>query len=115
MTIYERRKLKNRIALIASSGAAVFGLFWLLAILGTLAVNGVTSLNLDLFTEMTPPPGNSGGLLNAIYGSVVMSLVGILIGTPVGILAGTYLAEYGRTTRLSSVIRFVNDVLLSAP
>jgi phosphate transport system permease protein len=115
MTVYERRKLKNRIAIVASSGAAVFGLFWLLAILGTLAVNGVSSLNLALFTQMTPPPGSAGGLLNAIYGSVVMSVVGIVIGTPVGILAGTYLAEYGKSNPLASFVRFINDILLSAP
>jgi len=72
-------------------------------------------MSLSLFTEMTPPPGDSGGLLNAIYGSVAMTLIGILIGAPIGMLAGTYLAEYGRTSRISTVIRFVNDILLSAP
>ncbi len=65
-----------------------------------------------LFTQMTPPPGSQGGLLNAIYGSAVMTLLGILIGSPIGVLAGTYLAEYGRNSRLSTVIRFINDVLL---
>jgi phosphate transport system permease protein len=77
--------------------------------------NGVAGMSVDLFTTMTPPPGSAGGLLNAIYGSVVMTAIGILIGGPIGMLAGTYLAEYGRTARISSVIRFVNDVLLSAP
>jgi phosphate transport system permease protein len=72
-------------------------------------------MSLQLFTAMTPPPGSSGGLLNAIYGSVVMTVIGILLGGPIGVLAGTYLAEYGRTARISTVIRFVNDVLLSAP
>ena len=115
MTLYERRKMRNRLALAASSVAALIGLFWLLAILGTLVVNGVAALSLELFTESTPPPGNAGGLLNAMYGSLVMSLFGILFGTPVGILAGTYLAEYGKTNTLASVIRFINDVLLSAP
>jgi phosphate transport system permease protein len=115
MTLYQRRKLINRLALIASSGAALFGLFWLVAILGTLVVNGVSSLNLALFTEMMPPPGSSGGLLNAIYGSVVMSFFGIVFGTPIGILAGTYLAEYGKSNPLAAVVRFINDILLSAP
>lgn len=115
MTLYERRKMKNRLALAASSVAALIGLFWLLAILGTLLVNGVSSLSWQLFTDSTPPPGNTGGLLNAIYGSVVMSFFGILFGTPVGILAGTYLAEYGKSNPLASLIRFVNDILLSAP
>ena len=115
MTLYERRKMKNRLALAASGVAALIGLFWLVAILGTLVVNGVSGINLALFTESTPPPGNAGGLLNAIYGSVVMSFFGILIGTPIGILAGTYLAEYGKANALASVIRFINDILLSAP
>ncbi|TLZ02370.1 MAG: phosphate ABC transporter permease PstA, partial [Gammaproteobacteria bacterium] len=91
------------------------GLFFLGAILWTLIRNGLAGVSLKLFTAMTPPPGGGGGLLNAIYGSVVMTLIGILIGGPVGMLAGTYLAEYARTSRLSTVIRFVNDVLLSAP
>ena len=115
MTLYERRKMKNRLALVASGVAALIGLFWLVAILGTLVINGVSGINLALFTESTPPPGNAGGLLNAIYGSVVMSFFGILIGTPIGILAGTYLAEYGKANALASVIRFINDILLSAP
>ncbi len=68
-----------------------------------------------LFTAMTPPPGGKGGLLNALYGSAVLTLLGILIGSPIGVLAGTYLAEYGRNSRLSTAIRFINDVLLSAP
>jgi len=75
----------------------------------------VAGMSVQLFTAMTPPPGSSGGLLNAIYGSVVMTVIGILIGGPIGVLAGTYLAEYGRTARISTIIRFVNDVLLSAP
>jgi phosphate transport system permease protein len=115
MTLYERRKLKNRLALGASGVAALIGMFWLVSILGTLVINGVSSLNLTLFTESTPPPGNSGGLLNAIYGSVMMTFFGVIIGTPVGILAGTYLAEYGKSNPLASLIRFINDILLSAP
>ena len=109
------RKLTNILALGLSGLATAIGLFFLGAILWTLIRNGLAGVSLKLFTAMTPPPGASGGLLNAIYGSVVMTLIGILIGGPVGMLAGTYLAEYARTSRLSTVIRFVNDVLLSAP
>ncbi|TLY71235.1 MAG: phosphate ABC transporter permease PstA [Gammaproteobacteria bacterium] len=109
------RKLTNMLALGLSGLATAIGLFFLGAILWTLIRNGLAGVSLRLFTAMTPPPGASGGLLNAIYGSVVMTVIGILIGGPVGMLAGTYLAEYARTSRLSTVIRFVNDVLLSAP
>jgi phosphate transport system permease protein len=109
------RKVVNVVALSLSGLATAIGLFFLGAILWTLVTNGLAGMSPALFTESTPPPGDSGGLLNAIYGSVVMTLIGILIGAPIGMLAGTYLAEYGRTSRLSSVIRFVNDVLLSAP
>ena len=109
------RKLTNILALGLSGLATAIGLFFLGAILWTLIRNGLAGVSLKLFTAMTPPPGGAGGLLNAIYGSVVMTLIGILIGGPVGMLAGTYLAEYARTSRLSTVIRFVNDVLLSAP
>jgi phosphate transport system permease protein len=109
------RKLTNVLALALSGLATAIGLFFLGAILWTLIRNGLAGVSLSLFTAMTPPPGGSGGLLNAIYGSVVMTVIGILIGGPVGMLAGTYLAEYGRTERISTVIRFVNDVLLSAP
>jgi phosphate transport system permease protein len=109
------RKITNVIALCLSGLATAVGLFFLGAILWTLISSGLAGMSVALFTQNTPPPGNSGGLLNAIYGSVVMTLIGILIGAPIGMLAGTYLAEYGRTSRLSSVIRFVNDVLLSAP
>ena len=109
------RKLTNVLALALSGLATAVGLFFLGAILWTLIRNGLAGVSLRLFTAMTPPPGSSGGLLNAIYGSVVMTVIGILIGGPIGMLAGTYLAEYGRTSRLSAVIRFVNDVLLSAP
>jgi len=109
------RKLINILALGLSGLATAIGLFFLGAILWTLLSRGLAGMSVTLFSAMTPPPGSSGGLLNAIYGSVVMTVVGILLGGPVGMLAGTYLAEYGRTARLSSVIRFVNDVLLSAP
>jgi phosphate transport system permease protein len=109
------RKLINAVALGLSGLATAIGLFFLGAILWTLIRSGLAGMSLQLFTAMTPPPGSSGGLLNAIYGSVVMTVIGILIGGPIGVLAGTYLAEYGRTAHISTVIRFVNDVLLSAP
>jgi phosphate transport system permease protein len=109
------RKLINVAALGLSAVATLVGLLFLGAILWTLIKNGVAGMSSGLFTEMTPPPGSSGGLLNAMYGSLLMTFLGILIGGPIGVLAGTYLAEYGRTSRISTVIRFVNDVLLSAP
>jgi phosphate transport system permease protein len=109
------RKLTNILALVLSGVATAIGLFFLAAILWTLLRNGLGGMSAKVFTAMTPPPGSSGGLLNAIYGSVAMTVIGILIGGPIGMLAGTYLAEYGRTARISTVIRFVNDVLLSAP
>jgi phosphate transport system permease protein len=109
------RKGVNLLALGLSGLATAIGLFFLGAILWTLIKNGIAGLTPAVFSAMTPPPGSSGGLLNAIYGSAVMTLIGILIGGPVGMLAGTYLAEYGRASYLSSLIRFVNDVLLSAP
>jgi phosphate transport system permease protein len=109
------RKAINLAALGLSGFATAVGLFFLGAILWTLVSRGLAGMSWALFTAMTPPPGGSGGLLNAIYGSVVMTVIGLLIGGPIGMLAGTYLAEYGRTSPVSSVIRFVNDVLLSAP
>ncbi len=115
MTLYTRRRLINAIALSVSVLAMLFGLFWLAWILLTLLSHGLHSLSLSIFTQMTPPPGNDGGLLNAIYGSVMMTIFGTLIGTPIGILAGTYLAEFGQRGWLSPVTRFINDVLLSAP
>ncbi len=118
MTLYQRRKLANRVALGFAGAAAAVGLFWLASILWILVAKGVAGLDLQLFTEMTPPPGSDGGLLNAIFGSFVMTLVAIVVGAPVGILAGTYLAEYARYekgARIGEVVRFVNDILLSAP
>src|SRR5271155_3106055 len=115
MDHYFRRRLSNAIILTLSLGATIVGLLWLAAILWTLLANGVSALSLTLFTMTTPPPGSSGGLINAIYGSVVMTLVGTIVGTPVGIMAGTFLAEYSRGSRLPDVIRFINDILLSAP
>jgi len=113
--LYHRRRIANKVALSLALGAAGFGLFWLVAILWTLLYNGLSAINLSLFTENTPPPGGEGGLLNAIFGSVIMTSVATLVGTPVGVLAGTYLAEFGRGTKLAEVVRFINDVLLSAP
>lgn len=117
MTRRSVRKLVNLLALGLSALATVIGLIFLGAILWTLVKDGVAGMSAAVFTQSTPPPGstNGGGLLNAIYGSFIMTVVGILIGAPIGILAGTYLAEYGRSSMLSSVIRFINDVLLSAP
>jgi phosphate transport system permease protein len=109
------RKFKNSVAVSLAVLATSVGLLCLGAILWTLLKNGLSGLSFAVFAQMLPPPGESGGLLNAIFGSAVMTLIGILIGAPVGILAGTYLAEYGRHSRMSSVIRFINDVLLSAP
>ena len=114
-SVYRRRYVTNKIMLTLSIGALIFGLFWLIWILETLIVRGGGSLSLSLFTEMTPPPGGKGGLLNAITGRLAMVGVGTLIGTPVGILAGTYLAEYGQRGWLAPATRFLNDVLLSAP
>ena len=113
--LYLRRSLKNKLAMLLAGAAAVFGLFWLVWILWTTVTKGVANLNLDLFTMMTPPPEERGGLLNAFFGSAVISFLAILIGTPIGVAAGTFLAEYANHTRLGTVIRFVNDILLSAP
>ena len=115
MTLYGRRKLRDAVARALAVAAALFGLAWLLAILGSLLWEGAASLSLQVFTETTPPPGSSGGLLNAIAGSLVVTALATAIGTPVGILAGTYMAEYGRHAKLTVLVRFVNDVLLSAP
>ncbi|WP_300295081.1 phosphate ABC transporter permease PstA [Ferrovibrio sp.] len=115
MDLYTRRRLRSRAVVILSIGAALFGLTWLVLIVGTLFFEGFGGLSLRVFTEMTPPPGADGGLRNAIIGSLIMTSIAVLFGTPIGILAGTYLAEYGRATKLSMVVRFINDVLLSAP
>jgi phosphate transport system permease protein len=115
MSRYSSRRLRNQIAIGLSLASMVFGLAWLALILGALIWQGIGGLSLSLFTEMTPPPGAQGGLANAIVGSLLMTTLAVAIGTPVGILAGTYLAEYGRHGRLAPVVRFVNDILLSAP
>jgi phosphate transport system permease protein len=112
---YRRRRIRSSITIVLCWAASALGLTILAAILATLVFKGLAGLNLKVFTEMTPPPGSDGGLLNAIAGSLAMTIIGVLVGTPVGILAGTYLAEYGRYSKVSSVIRFINDILLSAP
>jgi phosphate transport system permease protein len=110
-----RRQFTNIAALTASTLATIFGLFWLVWILLTTVVNGYQALNLKLITQMTPPPGSDGGLLNAIVGSGIMIAVAVLLGAPIGIMAGTHLAEFGKKNALAEIIRFVNDILLSAP
>ena len=113
--LYRKRRLINGFNLMAAVLCTAFGLFWLVWILWTTLMHGLGAMKLALFTEMTPPPGADGGLLNAFFGSAVMSLLAIVIGTPIGIAAGTYLAEYAKRTALGEGIRFVNDILLSAP
>ena len=114
-SLYRRRRRRNWIAMFLSLAATLVGLGWLVLILGVLLWEGFSGLSLKVFTEMTPPPGSDGGLLNPIAGSLIMTGLAVLIGTPVGILAGTYMAEYGRYARTTSVVRFINDILLSAP
>ena len=114
-TLYLRRRIANYVFITLSLAAALFGLIWLAFILGALLKNGFSALSPDLFTKDTPPPGSVGGLRNAIFGSVVMSVGAVILGTPIGLFAGTYLAEYARFGKLAFVVRFVNDILLSAP
>ena len=115
LPLYGMRRAKNLVAQALAIVATAFGLFWLVWILWTTLSNGIASINPALFTQMTPPPGEEGGLLNAFLGSALMSLLGIAMGAPIGVLAGTYLAEYSARSRIGDVIRFVNDILLSAP
>ncbi len=112
---YAARHRTNVIAMVLALAATVLGLGWLALILGSLLWQGFSGLSLGVFTQMTPPPGASGGLLNPIIGSLMLTALAVAIGTPIGILAGTYMAEYGRYDRLTSVVRFINDILLSAP
>ena len=114
-SLHRRRKARNAVMMTLCVTAAGIGLAWLALILGALVYKGVAGLSLSVFTEMTPPPGDAGGLLNAIFGSVIMTGIAVAVGTPVGILAGTYMAEYGRFSKLTTVVRFINDILLSAP
>jgi phosphate transport system permease protein len=113
--LYAARRRRNAVAMVLSFAATGFGLGWLVMILGTLLWEGFSGLSLQVFTEMTPPPGSAGGLLNPIMGSLILTALAVVIGTPIGILAGTYMAEYGRYARLTQVVRFINDILLSAP
>jgi phosphate transport system permease protein len=113
--LYSARRLRNQIAMALSLAATLFGLGWLVLILGALLWEGFSGLSFAVFTEMTPPPGSAGGLLNPIAGSLILTVLAVIIGTPIGILAGTYMAEYGRYDHLTTVVRFINDILLSAP
>jgi phosphate transport system permease protein len=115
MSLYAARRRSNARATTLCWAAATFGLAWLFVILLSLLWEGVRGIGPAVFTQMTPPPGSAGGLLNAIAGSLVMTGIGVAIGTPLGMLAGTYMAEYGRYTKLTMVVRFINDILLSAP
>lgn len=115
MGVYAQRRFANVLVMSLSVAATAFGLLWLALVLGTLLFEGFSAITPALFSQMTPPPGNSGGLLNAIFGSLVMTVIATVIGTPTGILAGTFLAEYSRGSRFGEVVRFINDILLSAP
>jgi phosphate transport system permease protein len=115
MSVYGRRRIIHNAVMSLSIAATGFGVLWLVLVLWTLLWNGFVAISPALFSQMTPPPGSAGGLLNAIFGSVVMTLIGTLIGAPTGILAGTFLAEYGRGSRFGEIVRFINDILLSAP
>lgn len=115
MNRYRWRRLRNTIVIALSISATVLGLGWLVLILGSLVYEGLSGLSLAVFTQMTPPPGSDGGLLNPIIGSLMLTGLAVVFGTPIGILAGTYMAEYGKFTKLTLVVRFINDILLSAP
>ena len=115
MSVYARRRIVNGTVMGLSVAATAFGLLWLVLVLWTLLENGFAALTPSLVAQMTPPPGSKGGLANAIFGSLAMTAIATAIGTPTGILAGTYLAEYSRGSRFGDVVRFVNDILLSAP
>ena len=112
---YAVRRFRNNFATGTALVATAIGLAWLVLILGSLLWHGFAGLSLSVFTQMTPAPDSAGGLLNPIVGSLIMTGLAVLIGTPIGILAGTYMAEYGRHHHVSSVVRFINDILLSAP
>ena len=113
--LYLRRRITNVLAVLMACATALFGLFFLGWILWTLVAKGIGGINWDLFTRMTPPPMEDGGLANAFFGSMVMCVLAIAIGTPMGIAAGTWLAEYGNARKAGTVVRFVNDILLSTP
>ena len=113
--LHRRRHAVNVLGLSVATAATLFGLFWLVWILGVTLYNGLGAIDLKLFTQMTPPPGEDGGLLNAIAGSLIVIVLGVLIGAPVGVMAGTWLAEYAHGRAIAGIIRFLNDILLSAP
>ncbi|TAN17669.1 MAG: phosphate ABC transporter permease PstA [Rhizobiaceae bacterium] len=115
MASYSRRRTTNIVALGLAGFATFIGLFFLAAILATLIVYGGSAITPRIFIQNTPPPGSDGGLLNAIFGSVAMTLIAVVVATPIGILAGTYLAEYSRGSKLGELAKFINDILLSAP
>jgi phosphate transport system permease protein len=115
MQLYTRRRIVNYGVVALSLSATTFGLLFLTFVLGILLKNGLGALSPVLFTQATPPPGSAGGLINAIFGSVAMTAIATLIGTPTGILAGTFLAEYAHASRFGELVRFINDILLSAP
>lgn len=112
---YNGRRAFSAVMMGLAWSAALVSIAVLCVILGTLIFKGAGTLSLSVFTQETPPPGGEGGLRNAIFGSLIMTVLGTLVGTPIGILAGTYMAEYGRHSRLTSIVRFINDILLSAP
>lgn len=114
-SLYGSRRRKNILMMTLSFVATGIGLGWLVLILGALFYQGFSGLSLAVFTEMTPPPGSAGGLLNAIVGSLLMTTIAVIVGTPIGVLAGTYMAEYGRYDKITTIVRFINDILLSAP
>ncbi len=115
MALYDKRRRTNAIYLGLCYVSTAFGLGWLGVILLDLFIQGFRGLSVSVFTQMTPPPGSAGGLLNAIVGSLIITILGVAIGAPLGLLAGTYMAEYGRFTKLTFVVRVINDILLSAP
>jgi phosphate transport system permease protein len=115
MGLYDARRRRSRFFLGLCYVFVAIGLGWLALILGTLLLDGFRGLRPEIFTQMTPPPGSDGGLLNAITGSLIMTAIGVIAGTPLGMLAGTYMAEYGRYSKLTIFVRFINDILLSAP
>jgi phosphate transport system permease protein len=115
MAIYDTRRRRSKFCIGLCYAAVAIGLGWLAIILGMLLFEGFRSISPAVFTQMTPPPGSEGGLKNAIIGSLIMTVLGVAIGAPLGILAGTYMAEYGRHSKLTIVVRFINDILLSAP
>jgi phosphate transport system permease protein len=115
MEIYNSRRRRSNFYLGLCYASVIIGLGWLALILGTLLYEGFPGLTPAVFAQMTPPPGSNGGLLNAITGSLIMTFLGVAIGAPLGMLAGTYMAEYGRYSKLTFFVRFINDILLSAP